>query len=67
MNLVCGQVKEVQVIFHGVAVPKPISQADDSYENQEARVTENETVNGRTVASWEVTREGYEGPGGPPE
>lgn len=41
MNLVCSQVKEVQVIFHGVAVPKPISQADNSYENREVGVTEN--------------------------
>lgn len=31
MDLVCGQVKEVQVIFHGVAIPQPISQADNSY------------------------------------
>lgn len=30
VNLVCSQVKEVQIIFHGVAVPKPISQAHDS-------------------------------------
>lgn len=45
MNLVCSQVKEVQVIFHGVAVPKPISQAHNSYENQEAGVTEHEAAN----------------------
>lgn len=38
MNLVCSQVKEVQIIFHRIAVPQTISQADDSYENQEAGV-----------------------------
>lgn len=35
MDLVCGQVKEVQVIFHWVAVPQPVSQADNSYDKQE--------------------------------
>lgn len=50
MDLVCGQVKEVQIIFHGVAVPQPISQANNSCKNQEAGVTAG------LVASWGVTR-----------
>lgn len=49
MDLVCSQVKEVQVIFHGVAVPKPVSQADNPYENQEAGVTEDEAA---TAGGW---------------
>lgn len=44
MNLVCGQVKEVQVVFHGIAVPQSVPQADDSYENQEAGVTEDKAA-----------------------
>ena len=44
MNLVCGQVKEVQVVFHGIAVPQPVPQADDSYKNQEAGVTEDKAA-----------------------
>lgn len=49
MNLVCGQVKEVQVVFHGIAVPQPIPQADDSYKNQEAGVTEDKAT---TLGWW---------------
>lgn len=49
MNLVCSQVKEVQVVFHGIAVPQPIPQADDSYKNQEAGVTEDKAT---TLGWW---------------
>lgn len=34
MNLVRGQVEEIQIILHGIAVPQPISQPDDSYETK---------------------------------
>lgn len=37
IDLVCSQVKEIQVIFHRVAVPQTVSQAHDPCENQEAR------------------------------
>lgn len=56
VDLVCGQVKEVQVILHGVAVPQPISQADNSCENQGAGVTEDKAATAGLVASWGVTR-----------
>lgn len=61
MNLVGGQVKEVQIIFHRVAVPQPISQADDAYKNQEAGVTADKAA---TTPGNE--QRGMEWPKGPP-
>ena len=51
VDLVCGQVKEVQVIFHGVAVPQPVPQANDSYKNQEMGITEDKTATAGLLAS----------------
>lgn len=58
VDLVRGQVKEVQVIFHGVAVPQPVSQANDSYKHREAGVTEDEAVTAGLVASQGGTERG---------
>lgn len=62
VDLVCGQVEEVQVVLHGVAVPQPVSQADDPYKNREAGVTGDNAATAGLVVSQGGTQRDPEGP-----